>query len=216
MVIQRANLRDQVKQEILVRLASGELQPGAAVNEVRLAGDLGVSRTPLREALIALESDRVIVSQAGKGFSWAPISAHEFHEITPIIVALESMALELTPIEDLAEIADQLLRDAKEFSADSALHDELIHADDAWHSVLISRCPNGRLVTLIAAEKVALRRYERLTVPDDVVIARSAKEHLSIARALKRKDKPAAIRALHTNWTNGHDRLLDRLPRTLA
>ncbi len=211
MPIQRMNLRDQVKQEVLARLADGTLVPGTSINEAQLAGELNISRTPLREALIALQQDGVIVSAAGKGFSWAPVSMQEFKEITPIIAALEALALKETPVEALTKVAATLLKRAKASTNDVAVHSELIRADDAWHRIFLDVCPNRRLVELIATQKTALRRYERLVVPDDAIVHRVAREHQAIAQCLADGDKDGAIAALHENWLNGRDRLVAQL-----
>lgn len=211
MVIQRSNLREQVKQEILDRLAAGSLTPGNAVNEVQLSVELGVSRTPLREALISLEQEGAISSKAGKGFFWTPVSVRELREITPIIASLEALAIESTPESALTEIAPALMKEAKAFSTDSAVHSALIQADDAWHTMLLARCPNRRLLDLAAAQRTALRRYERLAVSDDTVISRSASEHLAVAERLAAGDKSGAIAALKVNWMNGCDRLIAQL-----
>ena len=101
MVIERRNLRSQVRDELLARMRSGLVQPGEGINEVQLATELGVSRTPLREALIALESEGQIESENGKGFRFVPLSAQEFEDLAPVMAALESLALELSPLEEL-------------------------------------------------------------------------------------------------------------------
>ena len=62
MAIERKNLRSQVRDELLARMRAGLVRPGEGINEVQLAAELGVSRTPLREALIALESEGQITS----------------------------------------------------------------------------------------------------------------------------------------------------------
>lgn len=216
MPIQRTNLRDLVKREILTRLASGTLIPGTAVNEVQLADELNISRTPLREALITLQRDGVIVSEAGKGFSWAPVSVREFREIVPIIAALESLALAETPIEALAAVASELSAKAKADHDELAVHSELITADDAWHGIFLQVCPNRRLVELIGREKTALHRYERLVVRDDAIVRRVAEEHESIAQHLQDGDKDAAITALRENWLNSRDRLVSQLEDSIG
>lgn len=211
MAIQRANLREQVKTEILERLAAGSLTPGASINEAQLAGELGISRTPLREALIGLQQDGVIVSEAGKGFSWAPVSVQEFTEITPIIAALEALALRETPLAALQAIATRLLAEAKAYSSNRAVHRELISADDRWHGIFLAACPNTRLVELIATQKTALHRYERLIVRDDAIVSRAAEEHQAIAECLVAGDKDGAIAALEKNWMAGCDRLVGQI-----
>ncbi|OJV26967.1 MAG: hypothetical protein BGO26_04960 [Actinobacteria bacterium 69-20] len=211
MAIRRLSLREQVTDEILARLARGQLVPGSSINEVQLASELNISRTPLREALIGLQRDGVIVSEAGKGFSWAPVSMQEFKEITPIIAALEALALKETPVDALTKVASKLLKRAKAYTSDVAVHSELISTDDSWHAIFLAVCPNRRLVELIATQKTALRRYERLVVPDDAIVHRVAQEHLAIAQCLADGDKDGAIAALHVNWEGGRDRLVAQL-----
>lgn len=208
MVIHRSNLRDQVKQEILDRLSAGSLTPGTAVNEVHLAAELGVSRTPLREALISLKQEGIISTVTGKGFFWTPVSVRELREITPMIAALESLAIESTPPDLLAEIAPTLIAEATAFSTESAVHSEIIKADDAWHSLLLSRCPNRRLRDLLSAQRSVLHRYERLAVSDDTEVARSAREHLAVAECIAAGDTAGAVAALKANWMNGCERLI--------
>ncbi|WP_454299390.1 GntR family transcriptional regulator [Salana multivorans] len=93
MAIQRKSLRSQVRRELLARMRSGAVVPGEGINEVQLAAELGVSRTPLREALIALESEGQIESEDGKGFRFVPLRAREFEELAPIMATLEGLAL---------------------------------------------------------------------------------------------------------------------------
>ncbi|HEY1176094.1 MAG TPA: GntR family transcriptional regulator, partial [Phytomonospora sp.] len=87
MPIERRPLRDQIKREVLGRLRRGDFPAGQNINEGRLAGELGVSRTPLREALIALEIEGLIESQPGKGFRFAPVSPREYQELCPVVAA---------------------------------------------------------------------------------------------------------------------------------
>ena len=103
MAIERKNLRSQVRDELLTRMRAGDVQPGEGINEVQLAAELGVSRTPLREALIALESEGQIESQNGKGFRFVSLSKSEFEELAPILATLEALALRLSPAEQLTD-----------------------------------------------------------------------------------------------------------------
>jgi len=208
MAIERKTLRSQVREELLARMRSGEVRPGESINEVRLAFELGVSRTPLREALIALESEGQIESENGKGFRFVPLSAREFEELCPVIVALESLAIDLSPVDDLQRLGVDLAALAAEFSDDVAQHALVNRRDDEWHDLMLSACPNLRLLEYIGAIRLAIHRYESLLVSDDVMVERSSLEHSAIAKHLIAGDIPAAKVALAANWTNGMRRLL--------
>ncbi|MGN6426910.1 MAG: GntR family transcriptional regulator [Leifsonia sp.] len=208
MAIERKNLRSQVREELLARMRAGEVRPGESINEVALAAELGVSRTPLREALIALESEGQIESENGKGFRFVPLSAREFEELCPIIVTLEGLALDLSPADELAELGKRLSELAAAFSDDVAQHALVNRKDDEWHNLMLSACPNQKLLEQIAQVRSAIHRYESLLVGAEVLVERSAEEHAAIAQHLADGDVPAAKAALSENWTNGMRRLL--------
>jgi DNA-binding GntR family transcriptional regulator len=207
MAIERKTLRSQVRAELLERMRSGEAHPGESINEVQLAAELGVSRTPLREALIGLESEGQITSENGKGFRFVKLSADEFEELAPVIATLEGLAVELTPREDMQKLAVRLARLAEEFNQDFAEHSLVAQRDDEWHELMLSACPNSRLLDLIGNVRELLHRYESLLVPDEVMVERVAAEHGEIARCLREGDIAGAKEALIANWINGVRRI---------
>ncbi|HEU5027650.1 MAG TPA: GntR family transcriptional regulator [Spirillospora sp.] len=211
MAIERRPLREQIKDEILERLGRGEFAPDQPINEMSLAAELGVSRTPLREALIGLEREGIIVSERGKGFRFAPMSPGEFHDLTTIVAALESLALELTDPGHLRSVAPRLLEEARAFSVPEAEYAVIERYDDAWHDLMLSGCPNERLMDLITSLKLTMHRYERVVVGDREVLERSAQEHERIAERLVAGDVPGAVVALKANWMSGKDRIIKRL-----
>ncbi|WP_307821722.1 GntR family transcriptional regulator [Streptomyces coffeae] len=200
-----------MKEELLRRLGSGTIATNETINEVELATELGVSRTPLREALITLEREGVITSERGKGFRFTPLSAQEFRDLTAIVATLEALALESSDPEYLTKIAPQLLEEAHAFSLPQAPHDVIERYDDAWHDLLLSGCTNERLMKLITSLKVTMHRYERVALGDQDVLERSAVEHERIALSLQRGDLDEAVVALKENWNSGMDRILERL-----
>jgi DNA-binding GntR family transcriptional regulator len=208
MAIERRALREQVREELLDRMRSGAAKPGGRINEVQLAAEIGVSRTPLREALIALEAEGQIESESGKGFRFAALSAREFEELAPVISALEGLAVELSPLADMRRLGRRLGRMAATFSSESVAHRTIMTHDDEWHGVMLSACPNRRLLTLVSAVRQSFHRYESLLVSDEAIVGRVAAEHAAIARHLAEGDIPGAQRALRDNWVNGAKRIL--------
>lgn len=209
MEITRRSLSSQVREVLLDRIRAGEVPWGESINEVKLAAELGVSRTPLREALISLASAGYIESVHGQGFSYLGMNTSELKEIAPVIASLESLALRLTPVAELPRLGKELMRQAKEFGQDTVSHSHLMAADDAWHQFMISQCPNEFLRNEIESIRTTLHRYESLIVPSTASINRVASEHQSIAKAMIAKDLPAAEEALHANWVNGVRRLIE-------
>lgn len=208
MPIERRVLREQVRDELLARMRTGAVKPGEGINEVQLAAEIGVSRTPLREALIALESEGQIESESGKGFRFVEMSAREFEDLAPVIAALEGLAIELSPLPQMRKLGQKLTKLAAEFDSEAAQHATIMTRDDEWHGVMLSACPNQRLLTLIASVRQSFHRYESLLVPDEAIVSRVAAEHAAIAHCLVAGDIPGAKDALKTNWVNGAKRIL--------
>ncbi|GAB2494533.1 GntR family transcriptional regulator [Streptosporangium sandarakinum] len=212
MAIERRPLREQIREELMLRLERGDFAAGTDINEAVLAGELGVSRTPLREALITLAGEGVLESNQGRGFRFAPVSRKEFRELCAIVAALEALALESSDPAHLREVAPELLRLAREFSADVAARQEIEHHDDEWHDLLLSGCGNERLLDLITSVKAGMRRYTHLMSGDGTPMTRAAEEHRRIAERLLEDDLQGAVSALRDNWVNGMERMIARIP----
>jgi DNA-binding GntR family transcriptional regulator len=205
----RTTLRSQVRDELVERMRSGGARPGQSINEVQLAAELGVSRTPLREALIALESEGQIESENGKGFRFVPLSANEFEDLAPVMGALEGLALELSPVDELRTLGHRLATLAAEFDQELVKHSLVVSKDDEWHAIMLSACPNRRLIDVANSVRQAFHRYESLLVPNDAMVERVAAEHAAIARNLIDGDVAGAVTALKENWMHGMRRILD-------
>jgi len=206
MVISRMSLRTQVRAELLERIRTGALQPGERINELQLAAELGVSRTPLREALIALEADGLVTSSNGRGFRTLALSARELEELAPILGALEPLARELTPAEALPALGAELARIAAEFGELTA-HAQVQAKDDEWHRRLLSHCDNARLLETIEGLRTVFHRYEAVLVTSDAVLERVEREHAEIAQLVAAGDVRLATAALRANWLAGSRRL---------
>ncbi|MEU9835869.1 GntR family transcriptional regulator [Streptosporangium sp. NPDC048047] len=212
MAIERRPLREQIREELMLRLDRGDFAAGTDINEAVLAGELGVSRTPLREALITLAGEGVLESNQGRGFRFAPVSRKEFRELCAIVAALEALALESSDPAHLRRIAPELLRLAREFSADVAARQEIERHDDEWHDLMLSGCGNERLIDLITSVKAGMRRYTHLLSGDATPTARAAEEHRRIAERLAEGDLQGAVSALRDNWINGMERMIPHIP----
>lgn len=220
MAIERNLLRDQVKQEVLDLVMSGELNGSVRIAEAALAERLGVSRTPVREALVRLEEEGVMCSVPGKGFSVMPLSAEQARDLYPVISALEGMAIrsaeELPDLERARSLNEQMLAHQTD--------DEVCRRLDAeFHATLVAKSTNKRLRNLLADQQQVLARYEaaymRYTAqhPDSQrTMATSVAEHDLILDALAAGDRDGAVRALEANWQNGMERLLEILGDLVA
>jgi DNA-binding GntR family transcriptional regulator len=196
----RTPLRSDLIEEITTRVLDGRFAAGARVNEVHLARELGVSRTPLREALIGLADRGLLVSAPGRGFLVPPFDPDEARRLYPLVAELEALALRWTSPLELAGLPDALDAVADEMAVALERGEDLSEVDERWHALLLSRCPNAHLLRLIGQTKPLLKRYESCYVGGAARAGESIGEHRRIAAALRDGDLPAASAVLVRNW----------------
>ena len=185
--VSRPRLRDDIATELARLIACGELPAVERLKEVELAAKLGVSRTPLREALLVLERDGLVVSEVNKGFRVADLSETRVRELFPVIAALEAEALRaggeatraLGP-ELLALNAElrRLVRAAK--PAKAKLHE----LDRRFHATVSSACPNALLLDMLQRLRLQAQRFDGGTARGLADPAWTVREHEAIARAI--------------------------------
>ena len=153
----------QIKERILENI----YQPGYQALEQEIAEDLGVSRTPMREALIRLSQEGLVELIPRRGFRVVPVVATDMKEIYDVLTALESMAAELLAQrgpseEELAEM-EQATNDME-----TALEQDDLEAwaaaDERYHTSLIELCGNQRLAALASTVRDQGRRARMVTL----------------------------------------------------
>ena len=201
-------LREQLRKIVLERVLKGDFPAGTRIVESALSAELGVSRTPLREALLDLTKEGLLRSDLARGFTVRPLTAREVQEMYPILWTLECLALRMaedTPyLSELDDLNDQLLQAKGE--PVSALE-----IDFHWHDLLIVGCLNQRLHEMIADVKKTIRRYEYSFMWDAELIHRSYVQHQEIIAALEQKDIELASQLLETHWRTGMSSLLEQI-----
>jgi DNA-binding GntR family transcriptional regulator len=195
----RAPLRQEVRRVVLHGILHGALAPGGDVNEAELAAQLGVSRTPLREALLGLESEGFLQSAAGRGFTVAPLTERDVDEIYPVLWTLEGQALQSAPLPQAA-LLKQLADLNAELEASTKPPEKALALDRKWHELLLSGCKNRHLLDTIRQMKDLAERYELAYMRHSGFVPFSAKQHRAILRSLRKRDVPGAVAHLVDNW----------------
>lgn len=205
----RPNISGTLANKLRDMIARGDLEPGERINEVHLAASLGVSRTPLREALTALAGEGALYTIPRRGFFVRELSRTELEGIYPLRAILDPEALRLAGIPDDRNLAqlealNERLARAKKVTA-------RLDLDDTWHLLLLEGCPNPVLLDLIRQFIRRTRRYEVAYLAASVNLGATVEEHRKILAALKQGDLKAACRALKQNLTSGMEPILDWL-----
>ena len=198
--ISRTPLRQEVRRLVLDEILAGTLPPGSDVNEAALAASLGVSRTPLREALLALEREGFLLSEAGRGFRIVPLTERDVEEIYPMLWMAEGMALRSGgPLT--TERKRRLAAINRELEAASTDPEAALGLDRKWHDALVEGSTNRRLLDLIAGLKELARRYELAYMRHSGTVILSARQHRGILSALDAGDMERATSLLEENWS---------------
>lgn len=210
MTITRVPLREQVHRAIVERILREELAPGARTSDLVLAQELGVSRTPVREALLRLEGEGFLEAAPGRGFFVKALSAGEVREVYPILWTLEVLALRSSGPPSPAGLAElgRINAELAELAETGDDPERRIELDVAWYRTLLEGCGNQQLMALIASLKAVIRRYEYAYMQNAGLIPVSTRAHDEIARTVARGDVDAAAPLLESHWRLGQAKLL--------
>lgn len=193
--------RDDVLNLMRRMIAKGELKAGARLEEVELSRRIGVSRTPIREALIALEVEGWVRSVPNKGVSVRPADEQMVCEIYPILGALEAAAMRLVgpaleaAIGDLRQLNGQLATETRRVRQ--------YQLDAAFHRRLVRDCGNARLLALIETHWAQAGRYDGAATRGTANRDGSCREHEAVIEALAAGDLDAASALLWRHWEHG-------------
>ncbi len=205
----RPNISGSIAEELRQMIVDGRLAPGQRVNEVHLAASLGVSRTPLREALMSLTTEGSLTSVPRIGFQVVPLSVDEFEQIYEMRAILDPEALRMAGLPSAAQIARLAALNTKVRAARTPV--AVLAADDAFHLALIAGCPNTIVVSLIRQFLWRTRRYELALMRDRSNVAASAHHHDVVLSKLRGRDLRGACAALRHNMEIGKAPILDWL-----
>ncbi len=190
-----SHLAEQLLEAIEERIVTGEYPPGARLDEVELAEAFGVSRTPIREALIRLGSIHMIEKMPRKGWAVAPFSPRRLCEMFEFMAELEALcgrfaARRATPFQ-LQKLlaAHEACRDVKD-------PNEYYRLNEVFHQALYEASGNEFLVEQTLEMQRRARPYRRLQLRVPARISASFSEHDEIVVAIRDNDADLAAEKL--------------------
>jgi DNA-binding GntR family transcriptional regulator len=197
-------LRDEAYTRLRDWILDGTLAPNEPLRDEALAEGMGMSRTPVREALQRLEDDGLVITAANRRTFVSPVSLHQAREIYPIVASLEDLALELAAPRLDADTLKRMREANRELEEALAVGDAAAAqaADTAFHVVIVERCGNQELVSTLAELKPKVRRIERVFWGSADRSA-SVVDHNQLIAAIERSDRSSARRLLRRNWERG-------------
>jgi DNA-binding GntR family transcriptional regulator len=204
-----SSLHAEVADHLRRRIFDGELLPGTFLDEVAIAQDMGISRTPLREALKVLTAEGLVRHEPRRGCFVAEVTEEDLDEIFPVIALLEGRcaheaALHASDadLEALDALHARLARHAK-----ARRINDYYETNFAIHEAIIGLAGNRRLTQVIGDLRKILRlaRQQQLHAPGR--LAQSLSEHMAVFAALKARDAQGAEAAMRTHITRQREAL---------
>lgn len=200
--IKRKFIKDEAYDIISELIVSGQFEPQKRIKIDELSEQLGISRTPVREAILQLENEGLIISKPNKWTIVAPININETLNIYPIISTLESLALRLAfdKIDDTFIKSLILLNKEIKDACDHGNQVEILEKDNIFHESIIKLSGNTEIQPILVSLKKKVQRVEIFFFSESKYKYNSYYEHNKIIENLENKNLDGAIEALDRNW----------------
>jgi len=203
--VKRTLMRDQVYETLLDLIIHQKLAPEEKLLDHELSERLGVSRTPVREALRRLEDEGFVATAANQWTRVAPIDLTEANELYPIISALECLAIStamnlkdeafISKLEEVNRNMDRAIKTGKA--------SKVTVIDTEFHDVLCSGSTNKENAKILKNLKLKMRRTEQIFFAQEQLGEGSVKEHDAIIGALHDGDVDSIQQMLRQHWSEG-------------
>lgn len=201
-------LRETVLERLRTAIITGELAEGALFSAPMLGQALGVSATPVREAMMDLAREGLVETVKNKGFRITRMSEDDLDDLAQVRLLLEPPAMHLVAGR-VTDVERTALREAAEACAAAAEREDLqqyLQFDRAFHARLLSLTGNQQLVALATELRLRTRMYGLIALARDGRLVASAQEHHDLVEQLHRGDADAAEHLLRQHI--GHARAL--------
>ena len=206
-------LRDVVFKTLRQAILKGELEPGERLMEIQLAERLGVSRTPIREAIRKLELEGLVLMIPRRGAEVAKISEKNLRDVLEVRRSLEELAIDLA-CQRIQEEELETLREAqKEFAAAIAVGDamEIAQTDEKFHEIIYSGTGNQKLMQILSNLREQMYRYRLEYIKDANKRQILLVEHEQILKALSLRHVQEARLAVREHIDNQEITVLKNL-----
>jgi DNA-binding GntR family transcriptional regulator len=199
--LERDLLRDRAYTTLRDAIVDGTLAPGERLRDQELTEWLGLSRTPVREALSRLEQDGLVETEPQRFTRVAPLDRRAARDAFPIVAAIHALAAELgvpkltaADLEGMSNANARFARALKAVDVDAALN-----ADDDFHAVLLTASANTELTKTLDRLMPRLRRLERLRF-GSLAGRASVRQHDAILGAAGQHDVTTTAERVRENW----------------
>ena len=197
-------LRDVVFNTLRKAILRGNLEPGERLREIHMADKLGVSRTPIREAIRKLELEGLVVMIPRKGAVVAEITEKSLRDVLEVRRALEALAVRLACEKILDAEVEELKVAAERFEEALETGDvtAFAEADVRFHDIIYRATDNQRLIQLLYNLREQMYRYRVEYLKREDAHETLLEEHQAIIETIEKRDVAKAVEAVRTHIDN--------------
>lgn len=203
----------QAYEQILELILAGGAAPGQLVNERRLAETLNMSRTPVRDALLMLEGEGLLLRQGSRGLQVKQMRVEDFMDALQVRLLLEPamarMAAGKLPAATIATLRAQIAEAEGEGSGQPADRALVRDIDEGLHGAISDAIDNQQLSSIIRTMRRQTQMFDLRSMPER--LAATCREHLAILDAVEQGDGEAAALAMAAHLTRVRDSIISRL-----
>lgn len=207
--IRRTFIRDEVYDILLDWIVTGKLQANQQIRDKMISEQLGVSRTPIREALLRLENEGFVQTKANSSTFVTPINYEEITHYYSIAYTLEKLAVE----EMFTKITNKHLKKMENINQEMYLSIkkgeflDAVERDTEFHTLFISLSSNTELKKILVHLKQKLKRIELFYYDKVKDVHLSFTEHKKIIAAFKQENMNLTLDYVEQNWKQGMERI---------
>ena len=205
------SLADQVFERLEAEILSGKYQRGEVVTELQLCAELGVSRTPVREALRRLSQEHLI-EDSPRGTVVLGVVRKDFEDMCAIRLRIEGLAVRGF-IDNLSEDSLRQLREAvefQEFYLNKSDPDHIKAMDSRFHELIYQNCGSALLCDTLSPLHKKVQKFRRLSIEQAGRAETSVKEHRAIYEAIAAKDADLAERLMNEHIGNAMQTIIEK------
>ncbi|MBQ8923798.1 MAG: GntR family transcriptional regulator [Lachnospiraceae bacterium] len=197
-------LREVVFNTLRKAIIEGEFQPGERLMEVTLANKLGVSRTPVREAIRMLELEGLVVMVPRRGAEVAKITVKDLKDALEVRLALETLSVRLACERIDDDGKEELKASCIKFreAINSKLVPAIVQGDEAFHNVIYKATKNDKLINITQNLREQVYRYRVEYVKDFSYHDNLIREHDLITMAILKGDTETAVKIMNEHIYN--------------
>lgn len=206
-------LREVVFNTLRDAILRGELEPGERLMEIQLAEKLGVSRTPVREAIRKLELEGLAMMLPRRGAIVAAITISDLKDVLEVRRVLEGLTIELACKRMTEDELNKLKESGEEFAKAIKEEDltEIAKRDVAFHDIIYNSSRNQRLIQILNNLREQMYRYRLEYIKDANKRGTLVEEHKSIIESIEAKDATMAKKAIKKHIANQEKTIIENL-----